>query len=86
MWILFYFPQKGTMERASSGQDMVLDLFRSLIFLRRYLPAYAVFSNLAHVTKERARPSFPGAGVVRSLGPCRVKCLSLVFEGQHVSI
>lgn len=56
--------------------DSVLDLFRYLTFLRRCLPSYMVFSNLAPVTKERASPSFPGAGVVLGLQAHIVKCLS----------
>lgn len=65
--------------------DTVLDLFRYLTFLRRCLPAYMVFSNLAP-DKERASPSFLEAGVVSGLQAHTVKCLGCLFEGQHISI
>lgn len=44
------------------GQDPVWDLFRSLTFFKRCLPAYVIFPSLAHMAKERAVPRFTGAG------------------------
>lgn len=45
------------------GQDKVLDLFRSLTFLR-CLSAYIVSPSLACMVKKRVIPNFPGAEFV----------------------
>lgn len=64
----FLVPTQGHHGEDHLGaRGSVLDLFRYLMFLRRCLPAHMVFSNLAPMTKRRASPSFPGAGVVLGL-------------------